>query len=85
MFGPGSHFKTLLIGFPAGIVVTLIAFTLTKLFPKNKTIRAFHPVAFTWGGVQWAPYNLIYVWPTFVVTWFSFKIIRPRFLSFWAK
>jgi hypothetical protein len=55
------------------------------MFPKNKTLRAFHPVAFVWGGVQWAPYNLIYAWPTVVVTWFSFKIIRPRFLSFWAK
>lgn len=27
----------------------------------------------------------MYVWPTFVVTWVSFKVVRPRYLAFWSK
>ncbi|GMK55614.1 hypothetical protein CspeluHIS016_0206700 [Cutaneotrichosporon spelunceum] len=84
LFGPEGHYKTLLIGFPVGLVLPFITFVLTRKV-KSKFVRSLHPVAMTYGALSWAPYNMSHQLPGVIMTYISWVIIKPRFLAFWAR
>lgn len=69
-FGAKGQYKALLIGFPAGIILSLgtsearlnlaprshaAIYLLKKKFPKSKFVRQMHPVLITFGGLSGAP------------------------------
>ncbi|KAK0649961.1 OPT oligopeptide transporter [Cercophora newfieldiana] len=85
VFGHTGQYKELLLGFPAGIIVTVIVYFLMKKFPKNQYIRQFHPVAFWYGALNWAPYSFSYAWPSVPIAWLSWVYVRKRYLAFWSK
>jgi len=85
VFGHKGQYKELLLGFPAGIVLTGAAFLLVKKFPKNRYLRQFHPVAFWYGPLAWAPYSFSYAMPSIPIALLSWVYIRSRYLAFWSK
>jgi len=85
VFGHQGQYKELLLGFPLGIVVTVVLYFLLKRFPKNRTLRQFHPVAFWYGALNWAPYSFSYAMPSIPIALVSWVYIRSRYLAFWSK
>ena len=85
VFGHKGQYKELLLGFPIGIVLTVAVFLLVKKFPKNRYMRQFHPVAFFYGPLAWAPYSFAYAWPSIPIAWLSWVYVRSRYLAFWSK
>ncbi|OPB41958.1 hypothetical protein A0O28_0030750 [Trichoderma guizhouense] len=85
LWGVGGQYSETLVGFPVGIVVVVIFWVLGKYFPKNRVLRATHPVALLNGGMYWAPYNLCYIWPAVPVAFLSWIYIKKRFLTLWSK
>jgi len=85
VFGHQGQYKELLLGFPAGILLTVIVYFLVKKFPKNRYIRQFHPVAFWYGGLNWAPYSFSYAMPSIPIAILSWLWVKSRFLAFWSK
>lgn len=85
VFGHQGQYKELLLGFPAGIVLTVAVYFLVKKFPKNRYIRQFHPVAFWYGGLNWAPYSFSYAMPSIPIAILSWLWVKTRFLAFWSK
>ncbi|KAL1897982.1 hypothetical protein Sste5346_003837 [Sporothrix stenoceras] len=47
--------------------------------------RQAHPIAFLGGALNLTPYNLMYIWPTVPVSFFSWIFVRQRFLAFWSR
>lgn len=84
LFGPNGHYKKLLIGFPVGFVLPFMTFYASK-WTKSRYVRALHPVALCYGGLNWAPYNMSMHLPGLIITWVSWAVIKPRFLAFWAR
>ncbi|KAK3356683.1 OPT oligopeptide transporter [Lasiosphaeria hispida] len=85
VFGHQGQYKELLLGFPAGIILTVAMFFVAKRFPKNQIIRQFHPVAFWYGPLSWAPYSFSYAMPSIPIALLSWVYIRKRYLAFWSK
>ncbi|KAM3503523.1 hypothetical protein MY11210_008678 [Beauveria gryllotalpidicola] len=84
-FGVGSPYYTLLIGFPVGVAIVMVFWSLGKWFPKNVALRSVHPVILISGAIAWAPYNLAYIWPAVPVAAFSWLFVRRNYLGFWSK
>lgn len=84
VFGVGSHFWPLLIGFPLGIVLVLAVWALQRAFPRSKFFRSIHVVAIMVGAF-WFPDTLMQrmtmVWSTLV----SWVWLKGRYLAFWSK
>jgi len=55
------------------------------MFPRARFLRSFHPVMFAIGPLNWAPYNLAYLYPGWLITFFSWHIIKRRYLEFWGR
>ncbi|KAK0710727.1 OPT oligopeptide transporter protein-domain-containing protein [Lasiosphaeris hirsuta] len=85
VFGHQGQYKELLLGFPAGIVLTIGMYLVAKRFPKNETLRQFHPVAFWYGPLAWAPYSFSYAMPSIPIALLSWVYVRKRYLAFWSK
>ncbi|EHK24985.1 uncharacterized protein TRIVIDRAFT_61734 [Trichoderma virens Gv29-8] len=85
LWGVGGQYSETLIGFPLGIAVVVIFWLLGKYFPRNRVIRATHPVALLNGALYWAPYNLCYTWPAVPVAYISWIYVKKRFLALWSK
>ncbi|KAL7946566.1 OPT oligopeptide transporter domain-containing protein [Trichoderma barbatum] len=85
LWGVGGQYVETLVGFPLGIAVVVIFWLLGKYFPKNRLLRAAHPVNLLNGPLYWAPYNLCYVWPAVPVAFFSWVYLKGRFLALWSK
>lgn len=85
VFGHKGQYKELLLGFPIGIVLTVVLYFLLKRFPKNRLLRQFHPVAFWYGGINWAPYSFSYAMPSIPISILSWIYVRKRYLAFWSK
>ncbi|KAM7191832.1 OPT oligopeptide transporter [Rhypophila sp. PSN 637] len=85
VFGHQGQYKELLLGFPAGIVLTVALYLCLKKWPKNRLIRQFHPVAFWYGPLAWAPYSFSYAMPSIPIALLSWVYIRNRYLAFWSK
>ncbi|ORY23933.1 OPT oligopeptide transporter protein-domain-containing protein [Naematelia encephala] len=85
LFSGGGHYKALLVGFPVGFVLPFIMWGLTRTFPRQKWLRQLHPVMICGGGLLWSPYNFSYYWPTVIITYLSWGIVKKRYLAFWAK
>lgn len=85
LFGPRGHYKGLLAGFPIGFLLPFITLGLRRAFPRVHWFRNLHPVMICVGGLQWAPTNISYIWPGLVVSWVSWRYIKPRYLAFWSR
>ncbi|KAH7050077.1 OPT oligopeptide transporter [Macrophomina phaseolina] len=85
VFGAGGQYTWLLIGFPIGFFLPIIAFYAKKKWPKARWLRFVHPVCIFNGPIQWAPYNVSYLWPTVPVAWLSHIYLKTRYTAFWAK
>ncbi|KAK3331417.1 OPT oligopeptide transporter [Apodospora peruviana] len=85
VFGYQGQYKELLLGFPFGIVLTVALYFVLKRFPKNRLLRQFHPVAFWYGGINWAPYSFSYAMPSIPIALLSWWYVRSRYLAFWSK
>lgn len=90
VFGHNGQYGTLLLGFPLGVVVTLLIWLAIKYCPNRYTklkrvLRQLHPVALFFGGVNFAPYSFSYAWPAVPVAWLSWIYVRSRYLAFWSK
>jgi hypothetical protein len=85
VFGHKGQYAPLLLGFAVGIVIPILFFILSKRFPRNRYIRQIHPVAMTFGGVNWGAYSFSYAWPAVPIAWLSWIYIRNRYLAFWSK
>lgn len=85
IFGPGGHFTALLAGFPVGFILPFITFGLARKFPRVGLFRQLHPVMICAGAINWAPYNISYLWPSVIITWISWGYIKKRYLAFWTK
>ncbi|GME27430.1 OPT oligopeptide transporter [Neofusicoccum parvum] len=85
VFGKGGQYTWLLIGFPIGLLAPVAAFYAKKRWPKARWLRYVHPVCIMNGPIQWAPYNLSYLWPTVPVAWLSHIYLKKRYTAFWAK
>ncbi|KAI5467679.1 OPT oligopeptide transporter protein-domain-containing protein [Mariannaea sp. PMI_226] len=85
MWGVGGQYTETLVGFPLGVLVTMILWWLGRKYPNNKIIRNAHPVVIFTGGLIWAPYNISYIWPAVPIGWLSWVYIKSRYLGFWSK
>lgn len=85
LWGVGGTYSPTLIGFPLGVVVVLIYWLVGKKFPNSAAIRNVHPVVAIAGSLQWAPYNMSYMWPAVPVSAFSWLFVRKRWLALWSK
>ncbi|ORY65133.1 OPT oligopeptide transporter [Pseudomassariella vexata] len=85
MFGHQGQYGALLLGFPLGVITTVLFFLLAKLFPRNRHLRQVHPVALWYGGLNWAPYSFSYLWPSVPIAWLSWIYVKSRYLAFWSK
>ncbi|WOO80299.1 Oligopeptide transporter 2 [Vanrija pseudolonga] len=85
IFGKGGRFTSLLSGFGLGFVLPIIIYGLQKAFPRQHWLRQIHPVMMCFGALIWAPYNISWIWPALVFTFISWKLVKPRYLAFWAK
>ncbi|KAL7816243.1 OPT domain-containing protein [Trichoderma gracile] len=85
IWGVGGQYSETLLGFPLGVAVVVVFWLLGRRFPKNRVLRATHPVALLNGGILWAPYNMTYLLPAVPVALFSWVYIKGRFLALWSK
>lgn len=87
MFGTGGRYMLLLLGFPIGVAVTIAVYFIQRAYPKNKYIRALHPVMIFYGPLNFwsAPYNLSHIWISWFWTWVSWGYVKNRWLAFWNK
>ncbi|KAM3445898.1 hypothetical protein NHJ13734_000075 [Beauveria thailandica] len=85
LWGVGGQYAVTLLGFPLGVVVVLVFWVLGKKYPDNRVLRQTHPVVLLFGGIQWAPYNISYIWAAVPPAALSWLYLRKRFLGFWSK
>lgn len=85
VFGKDGQYRWLLMGFPVGILLVVLFWSLKKAMPNNRALRQIHIVAAIAGSLQWAPYSFSFAWPAVPVAWFSWIYIRSRYLAFWSK
>lgn len=85
IWGVGGQYSETLLGFPLGVAVVVLFWLLGRYFPKNRVLRATHPVALLNGGISWAPYNMTYLLPAVPVALLSWLYIKGRFLALWSK
>ncbi|SPO00603.1 related to sexual differentiation process protein [Cephalotrichum gorgonifer] len=85
MWGSGGQYVETLAGFPLGILVVVFFWGLGLKWPRSRIIRNAHPVVMLMGALNWAPYNLAYIWPAVPVSAFSWLFLKKRFVGFWSK
>lgn len=85
LWGVNGQYAVTLIGFPLGIALVVIFWALSKKFPNSAVLRKVHPVVMLYGGIQWAPYNISYMWAAVPPAAWSWLYMRKRFLGWWSK
>ncbi|WVW80593.1 OPT family small oligopeptide transporter [Kwoniella bestiolae CBS 10118] len=85
LFGSNGQYRALMAGFPIGFAMPIVIYFLRKRFPRTAWLRQIHPVMLCYGGLNWAPYNLSYLWPSVPLASFSWFYLRKRYLAFWSK
>ncbi|KAK3386112.1 OPT oligopeptide transporter protein-domain-containing protein [Podospora didyma] len=85
IFGAGGQYVALMAAWPLGALVPLIFWLIRKKFPGQTWLRQIHPVVLLYGGLNWAPMNMAYMWPTIPIGYLSWIYLKTRFLDFWAK
>ncbi|WVR08745.1 OPT family small oligopeptide transporter [Kwoniella sp. DSM 27419] len=85
LFGKGGQYNALLAGFPIGLILPIAIYYAKKRFPRSAWIRQLHPVMLCYGGLNWAPYNMSYMWPSVPLACFSWLYIKKRYLALWSK
>ncbi|KAK4221527.1 hypothetical protein QBC38DRAFT_522031 [Podospora fimiseda] len=85
IWGIGGRYAITLIGFPIGVVIVLLFWWLNRRFPKSRLLRNTHPVVMLAGGLNFAPYNLCYLWSAVPIGAFTWLYVRKRYLEFWGK
>jgi hypothetical protein len=66
-------------------LIPVVMYLLRKKFPKVQWLRQIHPVMICVGGLSWAPYNLMYMWPSVPLAAASWLWLKKRHLAFWSK
>jgi len=74
-----------LVGFPLGLILPVIVYFIQKKYPRKAWLRQMHPVIWMYGPLNWAPYNLTYVWPAVPLGYMSMVYMKQRYLAFWSK
>ncbi|KAJ7134009.1 OPT-domain-containing protein [Mycena crocata] len=82
MFGAGGIYNNLLWCFLIGAILPIPVYFLRK---KVKVFEYFHLPIFLVGGLNWAPYNLSFIWPAVPVGYVFNVFIRRRYLAWWSK
>ncbi|KAF2116458.1 OPT oligopeptide transporter [Lophiotrema nucula] len=85
VFGKGGMYTWLLFGFPMGVVFPVMVYFGRKWWPKQRWLRNIHPPALFYGGIQYAPYNISYLWPCVIASWVSHIYFKRRYTAFWSK
>ncbi|PVF99222.1 OPT superfamily oligopeptide transporter [Serendipita vermifera] len=85
LFGKNGPYSLLNLGFLIGAILPIPFFLLSKRYPKNTFLRSVHVPVLLTGCLNWAPYNLAYIWPAVPIGWLFQVYIRTRFLPWWEK
>jgi len=85
IFGPGSRYKLLLLGFPIGLVVPFIIWGLRKRWPRSGWLRKLHPVMIFTGGIVSCPYPVSMFLSFMYTNLFSWGWLRHRYPRFWER
>ena len=82
MFGAGAMYSGLLWFFLAGALLPIPFYFLSR---RWKVFRYFHAPVFMFGGIIWAPYNFVNIWPAVPIAWLFNYYIKKRYLGWWSK
>jgi hypothetical protein len=85
IFGPGSRYKLLLLGFPIGLVIPIIIWAIRRRFPRNTFLRKLHPVMIFTGALNICPYPVAMFFSFLYTNLFSWGWLRHRYPRFWAR
>ncbi|MBE3047904.1 small oligopeptide transporter, OPT family [Candidatus Bathyarchaeota archaeon] len=85
MWGAGGEYVATLAGFPLGVAIVVLFWALGRMWPRSSILRNAHPVVMVYGGITWAPYSLVYLWPAVPVAAFSWLYLKKRYLTLWSK
>ncbi len=84
VFGAGGQYTALLAGFPLGLLLPVVFYVLQKRY-RVRWMRQIHPVALLYGPLNWAPYNMSYMFSAVWISWLSWIWCKNRYLGFWSK
>lgn len=84
IYGDGGIYHPLTYGFLVGALLPIPFYFLSKRFP-NSWLRYVHVPVLLYGALEWAPYNLTYVWSPFVVGFFVNYYVKSRYIGWWQK
>lgn len=72
--------------FLIGFLLAFPCIAIKKYGTKKFTIlKYFEPVLIIGGFLNWAPYNLSFITPGFIASFFFMHLIRKRYLTWWEK
>lgn len=75
-------YNGLLYCFLIGALLPIPFWMLRKKYPS---FEYFHIPIFLTGGLCWAPYNLVNVWPCVPVSYAFNVFVKRRYLAWWSK
>ncbi|KAM7221200.1 OPT oligopeptide transporter domain containing protein [Rhypophila decipiens] len=84
-FAVGGQYAFILLGWLVGFIVPFIVHYARKLYPKANWLTRLNSVVLLCGGLQWAPYNLCYMWPAVPVGIASWLWVKGRWGEFWER
>lgn len=84
IYGNGGLYHPLNYGFLIGALLPVPFYFLSKRF-SNSWLRYVHVPVLLYGALNWAPYNMTYVWPAFVIGWIVNHYVRGRYIAWWQK
>ncbi|KAF2709098.1 OPT oligopeptide transporter [Pleomassaria siparia CBS 279.74] len=85
VFGSGGIYTVLLSAFPVGFILPFLFYAFQRKYPRTHWVSKVHPVMLLYGGVQWSPYHIGYIWPAVIPGWLSMVYLRQRYVGFWSK
>lgn len=84
IYGDGGIYHPLEYGFIVGALLPVPFYFLAKRFP-NSWVRYIHVPLILGGTLNWAPYNLSYVWPSLIVGFLFNYYVRRHYEIWWQK
>jgi hypothetical protein len=83
VFGPGSPYGLMVIGFAVGAILPVLYYGLIKLYPRAGWLRQVHPALLVSGpsGYKGWSFFLPHIYAALV----SWQWLRKRYLGFWSK
>ncbi|OBA20920.1 OPT-domain-containing protein [Metschnikowia bicuspidata var. bicuspidata NRRL YB-4993] len=68
-----------------GFLLAPVAFLVKRYLRQYKVVKYFEPVLIIGGFLIYAPYNLSYITPGFIASFFFMYVIRDRYLNWFKK